>query len=76
MGRDGKKFIIESNLSYFLHPSKGLGILITVVIVDGKNYDLQEQAITTALLSKNKLGFIDGTLQKPSSTDEGGKAEL
>ena len=32
---------------------------------DGNNYDLQEQAVRTALKAKNKLSFIDGKITKP-----------
>ena len=39
--------------------------LITPIKVDGKNYDLWEQAVRKALGAKNKLGFIDGKITKP-----------
>ena len=60
------KFVIETHLPYCLHPSEGPGMLITVVIFDGKNYDLWEAAVRTELKAKNKLGFIDGTQTKPT----------
>ena len=33
---------------------------------DGKNYDPWEQAVRTALKAKNKLGFIDRKITKPT----------
>ena len=39
--------------------------MITVVIFDGKHYDIWEKAFTTALKAKHELGFIDGTLKSP-----------
>ena len=66
----GKKFMIENHSLYFLHPSKGHGVLITAVIFDGKNYDLWEKAVRTALRANNKLGFIEGKLKK-STLKEG-----
>ena len=65
-----KKFVIENHSPYYLHPSEGPGGLITGVIFDGKNYDLWERAVRTALKAKNKLGFIEGTLKKPDPNDE------
>jgi len=56
--------LIDSHSPYYLHPSKGPGMTITSVIFNGKNYDLWQQAIRTALGSKNKLGFIEGTLKR------------
>jgi len=49
---------------YYLYPSEGPGVAITSIVFNGKNYDLWQQAIRTALRSKNKLGFIDGTLRR------------
>ena len=65
----GKKFVVESHSPYYLHPSEGTGGLIIAVIFDGTNYDLWERAVKAALKAKNKLGFIDGTLQKPQPAE-------
>jgi len=40
------------------------------VIFNGKNYELWQKAIRTVLKSKNKLGFIEGTLTKPTPKGE------
>ena len=66
----GKKFVIENHSPYYLAPSEGPDGLITAVIFYGKNYDLWERAVRTALKAKNKLGFIEGTLKKPKPNGE------
>ena len=67
MGKD-ETFIITPHSPYYLSPSDSPGALITAIRFDGKNYDLWEQAVKTALRAKNKLGFIDGTITKPEVT--------
>jgi len=61
------RFVIEPHSPYYLHPSEGPGMMITAVTFDRKNYDLWERAVRMALRSKNKLGFIDGTLTRPEA---------
>ena len=73
MGDEGKKwFVVEPHSSYYLHPSEGPDMMITAVIFDGKNYDLWERAVKTALKSKNKLAFIEGKLPRPKDEDNEG----
>ena len=64
-----EKVRTEPHSPYYLHPSEGPGAMITVVLFDEKNYDLWERAIRTALKAKNKLGFIDRTLVRPTIKD-------
>jgi len=40
-------------------------MLITIDVFDGDNYGLWEKIVQMALQSKNKLGFMDGTLKNP-----------
>ncbi|XP_016168973.1 uncharacterized protein LOC107611576 [Arachis ipaensis] len=54
---------------FFLHPSENLGVSIISVKLDTKNYNEWSRAMLIALKSKNKLGFVDGTLPKPSVDD-------
>jgi len=44
--------------------------MITAVIFDGRNYDLWEQAVMTALRAKNKIAFIDGSLMRPAPRED------
>jgi len=68
MGDNGKKrLIVEPHSPYLLHPSKGPGVVITVVIFHGKNCELWKRVVTMALKAKNKLEFIDSTCRNPRS---------
>ena len=60
--------MIEPHSPYYLQLAVGPRLLITVVIFDGKNFDLWEIAIRTDIKAKNKLGFIEGTLKRPAET--------
>ena len=76
MSDGGKKqFAIEPRSPYYLHPSEGPSMMITAVIFDGKNYDLWERAVRTALKSKNKLAFIEGKLTRPKDENDEGFSE-
>ena len=46
------------------------------MIFNGKNYELWQKVVRTALKFKNKLGFIEGTLTKPTPQKEGDLSEL
>jgi len=75
MGDNGKKpsFFIDGQSLYFLHPLDSPEAIITTIKFDGRNYELWEQAVPTALMAKNKLGFIDDSIAEPEdkSTVEG-----
>ena len=64
--------MVEPHSPNYLHPSKGPGMMITTVIFDGKNYDLWERVVKTALKSKNKLAFIEGKLPRPKDEENEG----
>jgi len=68
MGDGGKKrFVIDPHSPYYLHLLEGPDI--TVVIFDGKNYDLWVRAVRAALKSNNKLAFIESMLKRPIDED-------
>ncbi|KAG7588955.1 Zinc finger CCHC-type superfamily [Arabidopsis suecica] len=54
----------------YLHPSDGPGNVITTVQLKGENYEDWAKHVRNALRTKRKLGFIDGTLEKPTKDDE------
>ena len=39
-------------------------------VFDGKNYELWQPVVQTALIAKNKLFFIEGKLQRPEKNSE------
>ena len=47
----------------FLHHAESPSlVLVTQPLTNGENYSAWTRAVRKALLTKNKLGFIDGTL--------------
>lgn len=66
---DGKKEAAALS-PFYLHPSDGPGNLITTVQLRGENYEDWSKHVRNALRTKRKLGFIDGTLEKPSTVTE------
>ncbi|CAI8611441.1 unnamed protein product [Vicia faba] len=54
---------------YFMHPSDNLGVAIISPPLNNLNYHSQSRSIVVALRSKNKLGFLDGTLPRPAESD-------
>ncbi|XP_065850560.1 uncharacterized protein [Euphorbia lathyris] len=58
---------IDEYSPYYLHPSKNPSLVLvsTILSPNGKNYHSWCRSMEMALLSKNKLDFVDGTLEKP-----------
>jgi len=59
------EFTIDSQSPYYPHPSDAPGAIITALKFDGKNFELWEKAVITALTAKNRVAFINGTITKP-----------
>ncbi|ESQ44809.1 hypothetical protein EUTSA_v10003354mg [Eutrema salsugineum] len=55
---------------FYLHPSDRPGDLITTVQLRGENYEDWAKHVRNALRTKRKLGFIEGTVKKPTATKE------
>lgn len=58
---------VDPNHTYYLHPSDNPGMQLTTVILSDNNYNQWRKSMEIALLSKLKLGFVDGTCPKPLS---------
>ncbi|XP_074269033.1 uncharacterized protein LOC141592318 [Silene latifolia] len=56
--------------SYSLVHVEHTGHSITPVVFNGNNYDEWSRSFHLALMAKGKLGYIDGTITKPSATSE------
>lgn len=52
---------------YYLHHSDNPGLMLVSQPLTENNYPTWSRAMTTALSAKNKLGFIDGTVDKPGT---------
>lgn len=54
---------------YYLHHSDNPGFVLVSQPLIGENYPSWSQVMLIALSVKNKVGFIDGWLPKPNSSD-------
>lgn len=52
---------------YYLHPSDNPGVLITSVLLKGDNYSEWATELSNSIQAKQKLGFINGTIAKPTT---------
>ena len=61
--------IDESLNPYLLHHSDHPGMQIVSQVLTSDNYNSWSRSIKIALSSKNKFGFVDGSLPKPDGSD-------
>ncbi|XP_021862325.2 uncharacterized protein [Spinacia oleracea] len=59
----------DPNSPYYINPSENSSLPIVSEKFNGEGYGEWKRSMLIALATKNKLGFIDGTLVKPSVTD-------
>nr|DAD30130.1 TPA_asm: hypothetical protein HUJ06_031598 [Nelumbo nucifera] len=52
-----------------LHPSNTSGLVLVNTLLDGRNYGEWSRLMRLSLSAKNKLGFIDGSVKAPPTTD-------
>ncbi|KAL5832564.1 hypothetical protein ACOSQ3_016238 [Xanthoceras sorbifolium] len=70
---DSSKMIVSN--PYFTHHSNHPGLVLISKPLNGDNYSTWKRAMTLALNSKNKLGFVNGSITVPSTkTDPEGYA--
>ncbi|XP_010250376.1 PREDICTED: uncharacterized protein LOC104592635 [Nelumbo nucifera] len=53
---------------YYLHHFDNPGMILVTNVLTGENYASWSRAMKMALSAKNKLGFVDGSIEKPDST--------
>ena len=51
---------------YFTHHSNHLGLILISKSLNGDIYSAWKRAMVLALNSKNKLGFVNGSIKAPS----------
>ena len=56
--------------SFYLHHSDSPGMILVSQLLTGDNYPSWSRSMSIALYMKNKLGFVDGSIFKPMSTDQ------
>ena len=59
----------DSSSPYYLHPSDNPGLQLVSQLLVGSNYINWSRSMSTALLAKNKLPFVNGVLLRPHDDD-------
>ncbi|KAJ3684390.1 hypothetical protein LUZ61_013554 [Rhynchospora tenuis] len=69
-GNQSVKRFIESTSPFYLNSSDNPGMSISSCILKENNYDMWVKVMKNSLSAKNKLGFVDGTVTKPTTPPE------
>lgn len=59
----------ENSGPYYLHHGDSPGTILFSQLLLGNNYPTWSCSMEMALSAKNKIGFIDGSIKKPSVED-------
>jgi len=62
--------IDDASSPYYLHHGDSPGSVLVSQLLHGENYHTWSRSMIMALTAKNKIGFIDGSITKPSSTTD------
>ncbi|XP_014490567.1 uncharacterized protein LOC106753288 [Vigna radiata var. radiata] len=54
---------------FYLHPGENPGLTLITQVLNENNYSSWSRSMRRALLSKNKVKFIDGSIKRPQKTD-------
>ncbi|KAL5560973.1 hypothetical protein UlMin_030720 [Ulmus minor] len=71
-GRGGQGEVVstdDSSSPFFLNNGDHPGLNLISYPLTGNNYHTWRRAMTMALTAKNKIGFVDGTIPKPTPND-------
>ena len=62
---------LEDNPSspFFLHPNENPSLILTSTLLNGNNFHSWSRSMKMALISKNKLKFVDGSISVPNLDD-------
>jgi len=63
----GRSLTIDPNDPMFIHPSDHPGQVLVANVFNGEGFDSWKRTFLRALSSKNKVGFIDGTVKQPAA---------
>ncbi|KAI5339322.1 hypothetical protein L3X38_018594 [Prunus dulcis] len=58
----------DSTDPYYIHHSDHPGMVLASIPLTGDNYSTWSRKVRISLSAKNKTGFIDGSIVKPSLT--------
>ncbi|KAF5477723.1 hypothetical protein F2P56_004340 [Juglans regia] len=56
--------------SYYLHHGENPSLMLVSQQLNGDNYHTWVRDMSKALSTKNKMGFVNGTLKKPANTSD------
>jgi len=59
--------VIEPNDPLFIHPSDQPRQILVADAFSGEDFDSWKRTFLIALSSKNKVGFVDGTIARPTN---------
>ena len=59
----------DSSSPFYVHPSENPAMVLVSSVLDGRNYYEWARSMRMALSTKNKSGFIDGSIVKPDRFD-------
>ena len=63
------KATVEASDAFSLHHSDHPGMILVSKVLEGDNYSTWSRAMKISLSAKNKIGFVTGSIKRPSSTD-------
>jgi hypothetical protein len=69
MGNDDESSqnpITETSNFLFIHSSDHPGLLLVTKRLNGDNYPTRKRSMIIALTTKNKIGFVNGSIETPS----------
>ena len=55
-------FATNPSNPYYMHPNENPSLILIQPMLDNKNYQIWCRSMKVALISKNKVKFVDGTL--------------
>ena len=59
---------IASTSPYYLHPACNTNLVLSPIVLRGDNYSEWAQSLRNDFKANNKIGFLDGTVSRPSET--------
>ncbi|XP_061373622.1 uncharacterized protein LOC133315950 [Gastrolobium bilobum] len=62
-------FLTNPSNQFFLHPKETPSVVLVSPLLNANNYHTWARAMAVALISKNKIGFINGSITPPLETD-------
>ena len=65
-----KRPINDVDSDYYLHPSDHTGLTICSVTLKGENFQEWSTDILNAFVARRKVGFLEGTITKPTDATE------